>query len=231
MSDSTDRPDSLVEVEFAVRDDRYPFCRGSEAADCTFALAEMVPRPEAAYAEFFHVKGAEPETIFDILEGDDAVDATLLAEYEDGCLFEFLVFGECPARRIAELGGLPQTVRASDGEGRVVADIPPRYDPQTVIESFLEEIAGSEFVMKQEKSAVSSLASLPDVRHLLRERLTDRQFEVVEAAYSAGYYEWPRETTGEEVAAELGVSSATLSEHIHAAERNLLTLLFDSSAR
>ena len=231
MSGTTDRPDSVVEVEFAVQDDRYPFCRGSEQAECTFALAEMVPRPEAGYAEFFHVRGAEPAAIFDLVEDDDTVEATLLAEYDHSSLFEFLVFEQCPARRIAELGGLPQTVRATNGEGRIVADIPPRYDPQCVIESVLADVPGTEFVMKQEKSAVSSLASMPDVRQLLRARLTDRQFEVVRAAYDAGYYEWPRETTGEEVAAELGVSSATFSEHIHAAERNLLTLLLDSQAR
>lgn len=227
MSRTTDRPGSVVEVEFTVQNSTYPFCRGSAEAECTFDLAEMVPRSGSAYSEFFHIRGAEPAVILDLLDEHETAEAALLDEYEHGALFEFIVPDRCPAHRLAELGALPQTVRASDGQGRIVADIPPRHDPQRIIESFLEETSGTEFVMKQKKSTVGPLASLPDICHLARERLTDRQFEVVQVAYEAGYYEWPREATAEEIASELGISSATFSEHIHAAERNLLTALFD----
>jgi predicted DNA binding protein len=45
-------------------------------------------------------------------------------------------------------------------------------------------------------------------------------------AFEAGYYDWPRGCTGEDVAEELGITSATFSEQIHAAERNLLSAVF-----
>lgn len=229
MSDRTIRPGPVVEVEFTVQDTTYPFCRGSAETGCTFDLAQMVPRSGSAYSEFFHIHGTEPAAILDLVDDRETVEATLLDEYEHGGLFEFVVSGRCPAHRLAELGALPQTVRASDGQGRIVADIPPRHDPQPIIESFLAETSGTEFVMKQQKPSVGPLASMPDLQQLIRKRLTDRQFEVVQTAYEAGYYEWPREATGEEVAAELGISSATFSEHVHAAERNLLTPLLDRS--
>lgn len=53
--------------------------------------------------------------------------------------------------------------------------------------------------------------------------LTDRQREVVQTALDAGYFEWPRETNSEELATELGVSRATLLEHLRKAEQKLLT--------
>lgn len=227
MSETTDGSRSVVEVEFTVRDDAYPFCRGSREAGCTFDLTQMVPRSGSSYAEFFHVQGAAPETILEIVEEYEAADATLLAEYDCGALFEFLTKDHCPAHRLAELGALPQTVRANDGDGRIVADIPPQYEPQPIIREFLDETTGTEFVMKQEKRMVSPLVSMPEIRRLVRNRLTDRQIEVIQTAYDAGYYEWPREVTGEEIASKLGISSATFSEHIHAAERNLLAALFD----
>ena len=229
MSERTPRPEPVVEVEFTIQDAMYPLCRGSKEACCTFDLAQMVPRSGSAYSEFFHIYGTEPAAILNLVDDRESVEATLLDEYEHGGLFEFVVSGRCPAHRLAELGALPQTVRASDGRGRIVADIPPRHDPQCIIESFLAETSGTEFVMKQKKPSVGPLASMPDLRQLVRDHLTDRQFEVVQTAYEAGYYEWPREATGEEVAAELGISSATFSEHIHAAERNLLTALFGRS--
>ena len=52
--------------------------------------------------------------------------------------------------------------------------------------------------------------------------LTDRQREVVETAYEAGYYEVPRAATAAEVAAELDLDSSTVVEHLQRAERNLM---------
>jgi DNA-binding transcriptional ArsR family regulator len=44
--------------------------------------------------------------------------------------------------------------------------------------------------------------------------LTARQREALLAALRAGYFEWPRETTGEEIAAELGVTPPTFHQHL-----------------
>ena len=54
-------------------------------------------------------------------------------------------------------------------------------------------------------------------------RLTDRQREVIEHALDRGYFEWPRRTNCDGLAAELGVSRATLLEHLRKAESKLLT--------
>lgn len=53
--------------------------------------------------------------------------------------------------------------------------------------------------------------------------LTERQRTVVMHALRAGYYEWPREVKSEELAAELGISRATLHEHLRKAEQTLLS--------
>jgi predicted DNA binding protein len=53
--------------------------------------------------------------------------------------------------------------------------------------------------------------------------LTERQRTVVMHALRAGYYEWPREVKSEELASQLGISRATLHEHLRKAERRLLS--------
>lgn len=53
--------------------------------------------------------------------------------------------------------------------------------------------------------------------------LTSRQRETFLLARSRGYYEYPRETTTRELAAELGISKTTLLEHLRKAESKLLT--------
>ncbi|PSQ51436.1 transcriptional regulator [Halobacteriales archaeon SW_8_65_20] len=52
--------------------------------------------------------------------------------------------------------------------------------------------------------------------------LTPTQREAFETARADGYYEWPRETTTRELAAELDISKTTYLEHLRKAEAKLL---------
>ncbi|MFB6310680.1 MAG: bacterio-opsin activator domain-containing protein [Salinirussus sp.] len=56
--------------------------------------------------------------------------------------------------------------------------------------------------------------------------LTERQREVLRAAYFGGFYDRPRSSDGGEIADRLGISTATFSEHRRAAERKLLASVF-----
>lgn len=53
-------------------------------------------------------------------------------------------------------------------------------------------------------------------------RLTDRQREVVSYALGAGYFEWPRRATSDEIATAMGISRATFLEHLRKGEAKLL---------
>jgi len=55
-----------------------------------------------------------------------------------------------------------------------------------------------------------------------RSLLTDRQREVLATAHGLGYFEHPRDTSATEVAEELGITTATFTEHLAAAQRKLL---------
>ena len=217
---------SVHEVEFSFQESEYPFVTASDTAGCRVELAEMIPRANSRYAEYFNVTGTDPDRILALTAEVDTIDGSLLVEYEDGGLFEFLVSGNCPALTLAELGALPRRVEGEEGKGRIVAEIPPRCDPSTVIGTFLAETPNAELTGKREREDVTPLLTQSVLEQVLHARLTDRQREVIRAAFEAGYYEWPRECTGEDVAKELGITSATVSEHLHAAERKLITLMF-----
>lgn len=220
------QPGQVTEVEFSVTDADYPFVRASRDGRCRFDLVEMVPR-KGEYAEFFRVAAADPERVLNETGDREGVDARLLATQEGSAVVEFVVSGNCPAVTLAELGALPRTVTGVDGEGRIVAEVPPRHDAARVAQAFVDEHPEATVTAKHEKEQGTPIFGLPEFRQVVDERLTDRQREVLEAAFEAGYYEWPRECTGAEVAEELGISSATFSQHVHTAERKLLTLVFE----
>lgn len=58
-------------------------------------------------------------------------------------------------------------------------------------------------------------------------RLTDRQREVLETAYDAGYFDYPREANATDVADELGVTVSTFREHLNAAQSGILDELVE----
>jgi hypothetical protein len=61
--------------------------------------------------------------------------------------------------------------------------------------------------------------------------LTDRQAEVLLAAIDRGYYDTPRKTTLTDLAADLDVSKATVSEVLHRAEGKVLPGFADEHLR
>ncbi|PCR89248.1 helix-turn-helix domain-containing protein [Natrinema ejinorense] len=220
-------PPPVREIEFTFDECAYPFVAVSERIDCRVDLAEILPRGDGEYAEFFTVTGGDPSQVVSLAEAHERVDAHLLSEYENGALFEFLVSIDCPAVALAELGALPQIVHGNSGTGHIVAEVPPQHETGAVIDSFLERFPAAALAAKRTKDALTTPFSQIAFHQELRSRLTERQHEVLETAFEAGYYEWPRECSGEAVAAELGITSPTFSQHIHAAERKLLTMVFE----
>ena len=61
--------------------------------------------------------------------------------------------------------------------------------------------------------------------------LTDRQQEIVQTAFSMGYYEVPREASTDDIAREVDLDPSTVSEHLQRAEHNILSQLFQKSGR
>jgi RNA polymerase sigma factor (sigma-70 family) len=58
------------------------------------------------------------------------------------------------------------------------------------------------------------------------DRLTERQQEVLQTAYFAGFFEQPRENSAGGIAEMLGVSQPTVSRHLRNSQTKLLSMLF-----
>lgn len=74
-----------------------------------------------------------------------------------------------------------------------------------------------------ERFGTVTLGKLREFHATTDSQLTDRQRHVVGEALARGYYEWPREINNGDLADELGISRATLHEHLRKAERKLLS--------
>lgn len=150
-------------------------------------------------------------------------DARIVAERPDEVVLERLadtgLVGELLDRNVV----VRSVVADADGtELRV--DCPDQATAQAVFERLEQTYEGVDLRGFRERA--DDVATPHDVRERLRESLTDRQWEVLWTAYVGGFYERPRESTGEELATAMGITRPTFHQHRVAAERKVLAELF-----
>lgn len=220
---------SVSKVEFSLTDTGYPFVGASTVDGCQMMLEEVVPRGDESLAEFYSVTGAKPDEILKLASEHGEVDAALLDEHETGGLFEFVVGGDCPALFLSEQGALPRSVYSEGGKGHIAAEIPPTEDPDAVVDRFLEAHPDAELENRRKQPFTTPMFGHREHRQAIDDHLSDERKEVLAAAHEAGYYEWPRETTCEEIAAELSLSTTAVRENLRGAEQKLIAVLADES--
>ncbi|ELY87924.1 PAS/PAC sensor protein [Natrialba hulunbeirensis JCM 10989] len=156
--------------------------------------------------------------------GDDSV--------QPGSPLEVVLESESLADVLAAHGGVLHSVMPLDGRTRLVLTVPGSDSATTPVRSIVErlerEAVSARLLARRERDARPRSVRAFDAE--LRERLSDRQWRTLEAAYYGGFFAWPRESTGEEIADSLAVSQPTFSRHLRAAQRKLFELLFDQSA-
>lgn len=219
--------DGVCEIEVEVDDPTVPCVAATTELGGRFELEEVVPRSDGCLAEYYSIEGIAPDRLMEYAGAHDASRAQFLSRRDDGGLLEMVVTADCPALTLADVGALPRSVRAASGLLRIVAELPPQYD-ENVVTTFFDEYPDAELVAKREKSHFTPLFSHRQLDHAVEECLTERQREALQLADERGYYNWPRDATQEELAAELGVSPATFTQHLRAAEQKLITLVFDA---
>ncbi|WP_323675898.1 PAS domain S-box protein [Halorubellus sp. PRR65] len=179
------------------------------------------------------VYGTVTEDARDALEGlVDAFDGwrsmTIVgASSDDGESRFELRTGNSPAYMQAMgSGGYIERATIEDGESRIVMHVPPETDVRAVTAAVVDAYPGAELVSKRQFSR--PMESMTDLQRQVEASLTDRQRAVLEAAFYAGFFEWPRTVSGKDVASSLGVAPPTFSQHIRKAERKVFSLLLGS---
>lgn len=134
------------------------------------------------------------------------------ANGEGKYLYGVTVSGVTLAERLVRHGGRPESIVATSDGMVVTVDVPVGTNVLELVE-MLEEPFGSA-VLESRRTVERALQTKQEHVTAMVEPLTDRQLEVLRTAYFSGYYEWPREMTGEEVAELLGVSQPTVNRHL-----------------
>jgi len=211
--------DTIVELEFQHTDRSDPFVDLSASTGATTNLKGVASTSDASLTCYLEAEGVSGASFLEAATTHDQVDDVRLVTDGDPSLFELTVSSSA-VHTLSSAGATVKTFRVEQGEGRLVAEVAPDADLKALARAV--ESAYPETTVISKRRVERSVQSDESFRRDLEDRLTDRQQTAMETAFSAGYYDWPRDSTAEEVAAAMDISSPTLHEHLRAGERKLL---------
>jgi DNA-binding NarL/FixJ family response regulator len=220
--------DTAVALELRVVDDAAFPVSLTQRLDCQYSLDGVVPSTDGTVLQYVTVEGVESERVLDLAaEFSDIVEHRLVSEHEAGGVFEFAT-RVSPVNSLIDIGGTVSRLTAEDGEARIVVETAGDTDVRAVVDAFERAHPGSELLSKH--TVELPFDNEERFRRSVEERLTEKQQAALRAAYFAGYYDWPRRSTAEEIAESMGVSSPTLHNHLRKAQRKLLLSFLGDSA-
>jgi PAS domain S-box-containing protein len=218
--------DVTTELEFDVSDSALFVVRVAGALeDSAVELDRTIRREDGTISAYYAVEGATADAAVETLSAQpDVVDVRVVSDRDTGCVLE-VTRARWFGSTFAKHGGVVREARSDGTDGRVLVEVPTEADVRTLVETFRGEHPGVELTAKRERTRASR--SVQELQHTLEERLTDRQQEALETAFTAGYFEWPRDSGGQEIAAMLDITQPTFNKHLRLAERKTFSLLLD----
>lgn len=223
--------DTATKVQFRIND--FPptaidLSETSASGDLTFTFDDTIPTHGGDVLQYVTTHGISRESFDDIIDAISTVEhVRVLSSTDETTRYEIRQSNPPMVDTLTTHGGRVDSISIEDGDLLVVAELPDSADVRDVVDQVFEEYPTAD--LEAQRSVSSSSQTPIRFREDVRAGLTDRQRTTLEVAYYAGYFEWPRETTGEEVSDSLDVSQSTFSQHLRAGERKTFQLLFEET--
>lgn len=214
--------DETIEVEFCAPHSSLRLSRIAQATGVPVRHTRTVSREDGTVRLYLAFE-AECEDPVEVVESVYSGMATVIRDDGQSVLVEIETetwFGSF----IADYGGVLVTAEATPDSTTIVVELPTQTDLRAFSEHLQEEAPTLELQAKRQQKRAES----GKIRSEIHDHLTERQVEVLRRAVDEGYFEWPRESDGSEVAETLDITQPTLNKHLRLAEKKAFETLFST---
>ena len=219
--------ESVLELDLAVEVDGCPLSQFAGALDTEVVHEGTVPMSDGAYRTFLRTD-AEESAVRAAAESVTAVAAVeTWTDEADGGRFEAVLSAPSVASTFTDRGARVRSLVVDGDCATATVELAPTADVRSFVEAVGSHHGPTRLTGRRERSKPGRSDS--GFRAAVEERLTDRQQQVLRTAHLSGFFEWPRETTGEELAETFDVSQPTINRHLRVGERKLFELLFEDA--
>ncbi|SFF77187.1 Predicted DNA binding protein, contains HTH domain [Halopelagius inordinatus] len=214
--------DDVVEIEFEIQDIFESLGGGSGMG--TITLDRTIHLDDEQYLTYGSADEQGRETLDKVVEALPSWDAVSEVGQRDGMTRFAVQLTDPPVvTQVASQGGRVRAAKIEDGDYRVVVHLPQSADVRRIVDGVQEAYPTARVIAQRHASRTDNDAAAQSTNVL--DRLTDRQRSVLEAAFYGGFFEWPRESSGKEVAESLDISAPTFTQHMRAAEQKIISAL------
>lgn len=216
--------DDTLELEFHGERPDIQFAKLARELDCRVRHDRTVRRQDGSVTVYYTAADASDgitTVASETLPGDVSVvaqqDGETVLERQGSTWFGSL---------ISEYGGILRRGYATSDGVTLVIELPRETNTRTIVERLRAEYPSLELAAQRQHHDTAPTTT--EIRHQLQQRLSERQYEALQTGYGMGYFDWPRESSGEDVADRLGITQPTVNKHIRLGERKVFDLLFGS---
>lgn len=211
--------ESVVELEFRIPN-ATELLGHAAVPDGPVRFHRTIPLKDEAFLVYGTVSSDGVPSVEQMVDAVSAWESIDIVEETGGTAwFELRLTDEPIMSDVASFGGSIEQVVIESNELDMTVHLPQDIEVRQVVDTFRSEYPDVEplarrQLMNPDRHTEHSAAAWTD-------ELTERQRTVVETAYFSGFFEWPRATSGEEVAEKLDISGPTFSQHLRTAEEKL----------
>lgn len=218
--------DNRVELEFHIPCPESVLSRLARAADCRIRSNGFVFQSDGTSRVFFTATGASPDRMQAVGDRSFETEAIrLIAERDERGLYEAVIAEGTVPEQLVEYGAEIRSIVADTEGMRVVVELSNVGTVPRFVEMVKTRFPDTALVGRRDIDRPKQTTL--ELRNEYENHLTDRQLEVLEVAYHSGFFSWPRESTGQDIADSLNVSQPTVNRHLRTAERKLFEMLID----
>jgi len=199
----------------------------AELAGESVTYREITPQAGNSTRVLFTLSGAAVEEVLALESEFVAVESLTHVEHGEEKLFRATLTGPNLPGTLLGCGAIPQEIVAEPTATRAVVRLPQELDVRVFLDRVRDHYPAVELLSR--RTVDRSPATERDLLATYEEELTDRQREVLSTAVESGFFESPRETTGEELADLLDVSQPTVTHHLREGQRRLFEALLSEN--
>ncbi|TYL36702.1 histidine kinase [Natronococcus pandeyae] len=220
--------DSVLELEFRIEDGETFSFDLSKKYDCTCSLEWAGATADGRIFQYVTVEGVDGETVLEEAAAHDSVEeCRLIHDGAEQCTVE-IRFTESGVRTLANHGATIRDVTVEDGVGHLLVEVPRDADVREIAEALTVVYENTKLEARREVD--HPVKTAVDRRQRVLDQLTDRQLTTLRLAYYGGFFDWPRESTGEDVAEAMDVSPPTMHQHLRKGLKTILSEFFEENS-
>lgn len=215
--------DELIEVELRIPDllPQGP----PPATDWRVEITQTVAGPDDDYIIYGTTTDEEVDTVAAIVDSLEGMTLTVIGGTGERLRVAFRLSRQCVIPKLAAHGWSTEAATLTNGDCYLTVHLHSGDNVREMIETVCEWYPDTELLARRQKHVDPQVDA--QIQESAVAELTDRQRTILQTAYAAGYFEWPRDASGAEIADTLGIAPPTFHQHLRIGQQKLMNALFD----